>query len=485
MRDTFNGLGREELEKAISKATSLGAEYAEARLHARIGMEITLRNNELMGVASIDEVGAAIRVLRDGGLSFASTARLTSQGLVEAVERAVAQAKRPGLGTRYRFSEERLGHAKIEVVAKKPFDSMDLESKILLLKDVWEKASQAVRETKLVSLMVEYQEVTEVKEILTSDGGYVYSSTPRLFIGITATLVHPQKGSLQRSIELGASKGLEALEEWKPGDRVAEELARLERVLVEGTEPPKDPVPVVLGSEVVGLISHESAGHPMEADRIWGREAAQAGESYVKPEMIGRERIGNENATVVDDPTIPGSYGFYLYDEEAVPARPRYLYREGLLYEPLHNRWSAAVFGAKSNAAARAMNYKSEPIVRMANTYLTPGDYRFEELLEEAGNGVYIKSYMEWNIDDIRWGQRYVGLEAYMIRNGELAEPVLNPVVEFTTKWYYSSIKAKSRDLRFYAGICGKGEPAQGVPVWFGGPDVLLEPIRLGVAPRK
>jgi TldD protein len=90
---------------------------------------------------------------------------------------------------------------------------------------------------------------------------------------------------------------------------------------------------------------------------------------------------------------------------------------------------------------------------------------------------------MEWNIDDIRWGQRYVGLEAYMIRNGELAEPVRNPVLELTTKRFYSSIEMKGRELRFYAGICGKGEPAQGVPVWFGGPDVLLSPVKLGVAP--
>ena len=29
----------------------------------------------------------------------------------------------------------------------------------------------------------------------------------------------------------------------------------------------------------------------------------------------------------------------------------------------------------------------------------------------------YMRSYMEWNIDDIRWGQRYVGLEAYLIEN--------------------------------------------------------------------
>jgi TldD protein len=81
---------------------------------------------------------------------------------------------------------------------------------------------------------------------------------------------------------------------------------------------------VIVGSEIVGLIVHESCGHPSEADRILGREAAQAGMSFIKPGMLG-QRIGSEHATVIDDPTIPGSYGFYLYDDEGVPARARAL----------------------------------------------------------------------------------------------------------------------------------------------------------------
>ena len=63
-----------------------------------------------------------------------------------------------------------------------------------------------------------------------------------------------------------------------------------------------------------------------------GREAAQAGESFVKPEMLG-ERIGSEVVTVIEDPTIPNSWGFYLYDDEGVKARPRYLIREGIINE--------------------------------------------------------------------------------------------------------------------------------------------------------
>ncbi len=472
------------LSYAIDYGLNLGASYVEARYHRIEVFEIVARNGQLVAAGTSVREGVAVRTIYQGALAFSSTPILSRESIGEAVERAVSRAKPLAGRASHGLSQERLGRARVEVRVRKSFDSKPVDEKIgFIVRELWEEAKGALREAKLVSFTVSYRETIEAKHIMTGDGADVESVTPRPLAEILITIQHPQKGSMQRFIELGGTGGLEIVEEWKLVDLVVDELKRMENVLLKGTEPPKDPIPVVLGSEVVGLVVHESAGHPMEADRIWGREAAQAGMSFVKPEMIGRERIGNENATVIDDPTIPGSNGFYLYDDEGVPARPRYIYLKGLINEPLHNRWSAYVFGTHSNAASRAMDFESEPIVRMANTYLEPGDRRFEELLEEARNGVYVRSYMEWNIDDVRWGQRYVGLEAYMIRDGELAEPVRNPVLEFTTKTFYSSIVAKGRELRFYAGTCGKGEPAQGVPVWFGGPDVLLKPLRLGVAP--
>jgi len=77
---------------------------------------------------------------------------------------------------------------------------------------------------------------------------------------------------------------------------------------------------------------------------------------------------------------------------------------------------------------------------------------------------------MEWNIDDRRWNQRYVGLEAYLIENGEIKGLVKNPVIEVTTQGLFSSVDAVGKELRFDAATCGKGDPMQGVPVWTGGP---------------
>jgi len=194
--------------------------------------------------------------------------------------------------------------------------------------------------------------------------------------------------------------------------------------------------------------------------------------------MIGK-RIGTEVVNLVDDPTVPNSYGFYLYDDEGVKARRRFLIKNGIINVFLQNRETAAEFGIKSNASSRAKEWFSEPIVRMANTFVLPGNYNFEELSETIKNGVYIKTYMEWNIDDKRYNQKYTGLESYLIKNGKINKFVKAPSLEITTPAFWSSIDAVGKDLEFTAGSCGKSDPMQGVPVWFGGPSIRLRNIVL------
>jgi TldD protein len=467
---------------ALKVAGELGASYAEARYHKVDSTGFVSRNGVVISAYSEVSEGIAVRVLAEGGLGFASTNMLGKEGVQRVVELAVSRARAHArlLKSPISFSDARLGRARYSVTPVKGFTSLSLEEKLALHREFWERVSESVKEAKVPVTTLWYSEWTEEKLIMNTDGAHISSAIPRLTVEYNTVVHHPQKGYAQRFAFFGASGGLEWLEKWRLVESGGEETRALERVLLEGVEPPKEAVPVVVGSEVVALIVHESCGHPSEADRILGREAAQAGKSFIKPSMLG-QRIGNEYATVIDDPTIPGSYGFYLYDDEGVAARARYLYKEGAINEFLHNRATAKTFGVESNAAARTMDYASEPIVRMANTYLKPGDHRFEELLEDIKLGVYMKSYMEWNIDDERWSQRYVGLEAYIIENGELTKPVRNPVLEITTKAFYSNIDAVGKELRFYAGTCGKGEPSQGVPVWFGGPDVRLRSARLGV----
>ncbi|MEM2261286.1 MAG: TldD/PmbA family protein, partial [Ignisphaera sp.] len=315
------------------------------------------------------------------------------------------------------------------------------------------------------------------KMIMNTDGTNIYTKLP-YEMATYSFVISANNRSLQRYENMGATGGWEIVERWLLDEKIREEAINISKAVLSAKSPPSDKIDVILGSEIVGIVCHESTGHPSEADRILGREAAQAGETYITPELIGKQ-IGSKAVTIVDNPVIPGSFGYYVYDDEGVKARERILVEEGRIKEFLHNRETAAEFGVKSNGAARASSYNREPMIRMSNTYMKPGDYSFEELIEDIKLGVYIKSYLEWNIDDKRWNQRYVGVESYLINNGRITDMLYQPAIELTTQGLYSSIDAIGKDLAFYAGYCGKGDPIQAVPVWFGGPPVRLRNVKL------
>jgi len=463
----------------IERGMQMGARYVEVRYQRDSGRSLMMRNGKVLSISSFSSSGVGIRVLLDGGFGFASTNILSSSSLSDALNAALSAARSASKSKRRKagMSEERLGRASYQVFQKKSIEDLDMGELVESGKAIEDRVRESLKEAKLSVLAASFSVHMQEKLLLTSDGAHVRSTVPRAYASLNYVLEGGGR-TMQRWREFGGSGGAELFGEWNMEEEVSEEASRLERVMLRGGRPPSERLELVLGQEIVGLAVHESSGHPMEADRVLGREAAQAGESFVKPDMIGT-KMGSRMATVIEDPTIPGSMGFYLYDDEGVPARLRYLYREGMISEMLLNRETAFILGRRSNGAARAMSYAVEPLVRMSNTYMEPGDMEFEEMIEDVSLGLFMKSYMEWNIDDVRWNQRYVGLESYLIRNGEIAEPVLNPVVEITTGDFYGKIVAKDRNLRFFPGTCGKGEPHQGVPVWFGGPNVRISGVKV------
>jgi len=472
----------EELVRyAIDSASSKGVEYAEARLHIDTGTGVTLNNGMPEPVQLARAKGIAVRILVDGAIGFASTNDLSRESLSEVVEVAyrTAKASKRLVPRPIRLSSEKAEQARWESKPRKTLLDVTTEEKFELLEDIEKNLARGVVKVDLPSrTLVLADDITD-RYFANTEGARIHGIVSRISLLFVLTANEPGKGTIQRIEHHGETGGWEQLQQWNPPKLVSEEAATLGRILREGKEAPREELDLVLGPQVTGIVCHESCGHPQEADRILGREAAQAGESYLKPDMIGY-RVGTEAVTVVDDPTVPNSYGFYLYDEEGVKARRRTLIKKGMINEFLHNRETGAELGVNSNGAARAVSYDSEPIIRMANTFMLPGSYTDEELFRDIRKGVFVKSFMEWNIDDRRYNQRYVGLEAYLIENGEITNPVRNPILEITTPGLYGSVDAVGREVRFEAAICGKGEPDQGAPVWHGGPAIRLRKVRLG-----
>jgi len=316
------------------------------------------------------------------------------------------------------------------------------------------------------------------KYFVNTEGSAISSYVPRVSAFGFITVVEGGK-SEQAYRQFGYAGGWEAIEEWKLGEQMMNEAKVLQGVIREAQAVAPGKMDLLCGPEVTGIAAHESCGHPLEADRILGREMSQAGMSFVYPRgpfWLGT-KIGSAAVNVIDDPTVKNSYGFYEYDDEGIKARPRYLYKNGVINEFLQNRESASKLNTRSNGSSRSTSYDREAIVRMANTFVQSGDYNEDEIFEDVKHGIYMKSFTEWNIDDKRFNQRYVGREAYWVENGELKQRVARPVIETTTQIFWSAVDAVSKKIEYDAATCGKGDPQQGIPVYTGGPLIRLREV--------
>ncbi|HVP22822.1 MAG TPA: TldD/PmbA family protein [Conexivisphaerales archaeon] len=473
-------MDRDLAERAVEVAVKADAEYAEARLQRSVDQVAVLKNGEVEAPGYGETLGLGIRVMYKGSLAFGATNALERSSVTELATRLTKQAKAsaPYFKEKIRLSREDVHLAKWRAEEKESLDDLTLEGVISYLKDLDSVAMAAGTDVKLVSRVLYLATEIEEKYFVNSDGSKIDSRVPRLMV--YAILTGASGGNLvQRTAQYGEAGGWEALKRIGVREKVGEEATMVLKILRDAAKFVPGQMDVLVGHEVAGIMAHESVGHPSEADRILGREAAQAGESYLTADDVGL-RVGSVEANVSDDPTLPHAYGHYLYDEEGVTARKRRLMAGGVVTELLQNRETAQTFGVDSNASARAVRYDREPIVRMANTYVEPGDYTFEELLKEIPHGVFIKNFMEWNIDDKRLNGRYVGHEAYMIEHGEVKGLVRNPIIEISTPKLWSSVHARGRDMEFGAATCGKGDPSQGAPVWHGGPNFVVKDIKVG-----
>ena len=464
---------------ALKHALSLGATYAEARWERTSANAFSFKNGipQLGGFGEVEGLG--IKLIFHGAIEYCSTDWMDKAHVKKLVEDGLRNASGAArlVKERVMSSTERAVKAKWEVKQKKKIANVDVGEKFEILKGV--ENALAESEAKVPSRFLMLGDSLTDRYFTSSDGSRITSVIPRVYFAAIMTVQHGGN-SMQRHLQFDETGGYERLYGWNLEQRTATEAEAIGKVLAEGVAGPKGDVDLVCAPEVMGIASHESVGHPYEADRIYGREGAQAGDSFLSANDIGR-RIGSEVPTVVDDPTLPNSAGYFRYDDEGIAARRKTLMVNGVVAEFLLNRESAYRMGLNSNGSARAMDYESEPIVRMSNTYLMPGDHTEEELIEGVKNGVYVKSFTEWNIDDKRMNQKYVSCEAYLIENGELGKPVKRAVIESTTPGFWSAVDAVAKNVDYFAGSCGKGEPMQGVPVWMGGPSARLRNMRLGV----
>jgi len=465
------------VEFAIKELEKNKVTYAEVRYVHSIGSGVIIKN-QIPQVGSFEETeGIGIRYILNNALGFLSINELNKEKIKDLIKKNINKVNsNKKINDNINLASDKSYKDNYEVKQKIKLADIDFSEKIKLLVD----AEKDIRNLgiKIAGTYLALGDVVNTQYFVNTEGTKIKSIIPRISFWYQIGIIEKDQ-IVQRYWPWGASGGFEIVKNWDIPKILIDEVKTMSNNLKNGIKPPKEEVDLVVAPQVTGIMCHESVGHPYEADRILGREAAQAGESFVTKELLNT-KIGSNEVTVIDDPTIENSFGFYKYDDEGIKAKKRILIKNGIINELLQNRETAYTFNIKSNGSARATDYDKEPLIRMGNTILEKGSYKEEELFEGIKKGVYIKNFMEWNIDDKRFNQKYVGADAYLIENGKVTKPVLKPIIEITTPKLWSSVDAAANNTEYHAGSCGKGEPMQACPVWFGGPSMRIRKIKLG-----
>ncbi len=437
------------------------ADHIEVHIEESESTSIRFRGRELDQVGRSRALGGNVRALVKGGWGFASFNDI--RRLRSYVERAVHQAtlvqREP-----FTLAPKPVVEDRLLASAAKDVRGASVDDKVKLLQGynevLWASAS-------LQTTVVRYSDLFRRRVYADSEGSFIEQEELDLSAAFAA--VARRDGDVEQAfLSLGSAGDLTVLE--GRHEEVAD-VARQAENLLSARRAKAGTYTVIADPKLGGVFAHEAFGHLSEADHVYENPR-------LRELMVLGRRFGGPHLNIRDGAAVPGHRGSYVYDAEGVPASDTYLIRKGVLVGRLHSRETAARMGETPTGNARSINYRYPPIVRMTNTYIEPGDISFEEMLSGVREGIYVKgSY---------GGQTSMEMftfsagEAFMIRNGELAEPLRGVNLSGNVFQTLANIEAIGNDLQWSeGGGCGKGEQSP-LAVGTGSPHLLIRDVVIG-----
>ncbi|MDP2932139.1 MAG: TldD/PmbA family protein [Chloroflexota bacterium] len=435
------------------------ADYIEARLEESQSSYISYRGRELESIGRQTASGGNVRALVKGGWGFVSFNSLDD--LPGRVELAVAQAHLAG---------KEVSHlAPVAPVTDRVLtDQNPVAIPLAQKKQLLDEYNDIIwRTPRLQTSIIGYGDGRKKVIFLNSAGSFIEQERADVTLRLTAVATEGNQVQ-QVGLSLGSRGDFNAIQGIH---RQVEEMARNAVGLLVAPQIKGGEYTVVLDPVLAGVFVHEAFGHLSEADFVYENDR-------LREVMTLGKKFGSNELNIIDGAAVPGLRGSYKYDDEGTPATKTYLIREGKLVGRLHSRETAARMKEKPTGNARAINYRYPPIVRMTNTYIEPRSASFGDILSDIKEGVYAKNWYG-GVTSMEMFTFSAG-EAYMIRNGKLAEMV-RPVVltgnVFTT---LHNIDAIGNDLDMNeGGGCGKAEQSP-LPVSNGSPHIRIRHCLVG-----
>jgi TldD protein len=456
-------LDRSLIDEVLRAALARGGSFADVFAEERASSAIHLDDGKIEELTSGLDRGAGVRVVHGEASAYAYSNRLDRASLLEAAEAASASVREGGAA-----EVADLTRLEPEVVhdAERPAVEVPPERKVSWLWEADETArsfDQAVRQ-----VVASYGDSLQRVLIAASDGRLVEESRPR--IRLVVQVVAAREGVIQTGFEGPAGlAGVEFVDAHPPRE-IAEKAARQAVTMLDGVPAPAGEMPVVMGPGGGGVLFHEACGHGLEADLVQ------------KDSSIYRGKLGKKLASAllsgVDDATERGAWGSFSFDDEGSPAQRTVLFADGVLQSYLYDRLRAQRAQVGSSSNGRRQSYANLPIPRMTNTYILPGDADPGEVLRDTKRGLYARRLGGGQVNPATGDFVFGATEAYMIDNGEVAQPVRGANLVGNGIGILGSIDAVASDFETLQGICGKD--GQGVPVGNGSPTLRIARMTVG-----
>lgn len=427
--------------------------------------------------------GIMVEVLADGQFAYAATPRLDEAGVREAAARALKQAKAAAPHAVHKFTQDQRPPSKGEYRSpfQKSFNTLgakEINDRLVKISETLRVSSKIIRTTALA------RTVETDFQFVSSNGADFSQQFTLVTTDFSATASH--QGVTQRRSDAG-----HFARSYQAGFEVFELDDCLKRARITGEqavelltapECPTATTSLILMPDQMMLQIHESIGHPLEIDRILGDERNYAGASFVKLDDFGKLQYGSPLMNVTFDPTVPGEFAGYAFDDSGMPAKREFLVKDGVLLRGLGGLESQARSKVAGTANFRSCSWNRPPIDRMANLNLEPGDATFEQIVSSVEDGVLMESNRSWSIDDYRRKFQFGCEFGQRIKNGRIIGTVRNPNYRGVTVPFWNSLKKVGRtETRQVFGTphCGKGEPNQAIRVGHASPVCLFENIEV------
>jgi len=437
------------------------ADYIEARLEETRSSSIGYRGRLLETVGKNASIGGNIRALVKGGWGFTSFNSL--ENLEQRVQLAVQQARAVGKG-KSKLAEVEPVQAHLKLSPGHNPLTLPLSRK----KELLDRYNELIWTTpKLQTSAIRYGDSRKVTVFINSEGSFIKQERADITLNVSA--IAANGGDVQQSnLSMGCPGNFAAIEHL---DQEIAEVATRATQLLAAPKLTGGEYTVVLDPILAGVFVHEAFGHLSESDHVYENPELRA-------QMVLGKRFGPNCLNIVDGAKVKGLRGSYKYDDEGVAATKTYLIKDGVLTGRLHSRETAAKMGEPVSGNARAINFRHPPIVRMTNTYIEPGQTSFDEMIADIKEGIYAVNWYGGTTSMEMF--TFSAGEAYMIRNGRIAE-LVRPVVlsgnVFTT---LANIDVIGNDLDFnQGGGCGKGGQSP-LPVSNGSPHIRVQKCLVG-----